>query len=364
MASFIRGKEMEKQLGGERAAPSSERAERDTGEIVSGPRMMAKPTEPKTDADKEMSEIRREVIESRNLVIKTDHLLKTLHAEVKAVGKRYEDFQKRQWISSAAAYVIFAVLAITASIVVGAVRGSIAKSEKERLQKTIGELTAKLEKDLADLHLSQAASRSAADAYRQMTTASGDDRLKGAEGLAKLDTSRISPLEKQALSDRAEALREEIGQAALERGKSAFRKNDMKTAIPELSRFLAMKPPEKEALDASYYLGVAYVLSKRHEEAVPVLARFVAQDKKAKSRDYAMLLLTHSYEQSGQLDKAAQTAREAIGTYPHSDFATQLRTRLHSIQKAMSSGGAGTGKPAGQGAGDEAEATAAAGTGR
>jgi len=342
---------------GGQSAPSLEESMRDSG-VVSGPRKIAGPTEQKVDVDKELSEIRKEVIESRNLVIKTDNLLKSLHAEVKGVGKRQEDFERRQWVSSATAYLLFAVLIVAASLVVGAVRSWSTKSERQRMQKAIEELTAKLEKDRADLQLAQAASRRAADVYRQMTTASGDDRLKGVEALASLDTSRVSALEKLALNDRAEAVRNEIGQEALERGKAAFRKSDMKGTIRELGRFLAMNPSGQEALDAAYYLGVAYSVSKRHDEAAPLLARFVAQDKKAKSRDYAMLLLAHSYEQTGQLEKAAQTAREAIGTYPHSDFASQFKTRLHALQKATTGGGEPTaaqsgGKPAVQAASAE-----------
>ena len=337
MRSFTRGKEVQKRAGGQ-STRSFEESMRDSGEVVSGPRKVPNATEQRVDSDKELSEIRKEVIESRNLVIKTDNLLKSLHAEVKAFGRRQEDFEKRQWISSATAYLVFAVLIVAASLLVGAARSWSAKSEKQRMQKTIEELTAKQEKDRADLQLAQAASRRAADVYRQMTTGSGDDRLNGVEALASLDTSRVSLLEKQALNDRAEAVRNEIGQEALERGKAAFRKSDMKGVIRDLARFLAMKPSEAEALDASYYLGVAYSVSKRYEEAVPLLARFVAQDKKAKSRDYAMLLLAHSYEQTGQLDKAAQIVREAIGTYPNSDFATQFRTRLHAIQKGTAGG--------------------------
>jgi len=333
---------------------------REPVEIGSGlNRKMANPTEQRLDVDKELSDIRREVIESRNLVIKTDNLLKNLHAEVKLVGRRQEDFQKRQWISSAAAYLAFAVIAFTASLLLSSARTSSAGHEKERLEKTIADQTAQLEKDRAELQASQAASRRAADAYRQLTTLTGDDRLRGIEAVAKLDTSRLSPLEKQALTDRAEALRKEIGQTALERGKAAFRKNDMRAAIAELTRFMAMNPPEQEALDACYYLGVAYNLSKRYEDSVPPLARFVVEDKKAKSRDYAMLLLAHSYEQTGHLDKAAETAREALATYPNSDFANQLRTRLGVVQKMMGSGSdsAQPAKPpSSRGAGEEARA--------
>jgi len=344
---------------------------RDSGEVVSGPRKVASGTEQRVDVDKELSEIRKEVIESRNLVIKTDNLLKSLHAEVKAVGRRQEDFERRQWISSATAYLLFAVVIVAASLLVGAARSWSTKSERQRMQKAIEELTGKQEKDRADLQLAQAASRRAADPYRQISPPSGDERPKGVEALASLDTSRVSALEKQALNDRAAAVRNEIGQEALERGKAAFRKSDMKGAIRELGRFLAMKPSDAEAIEAAYYLGVAYTVSKRYEEAVPFLARFVAQDKKAKSRDYAMLLLAHSYEQTGQLDKAAQVIREAIGTYPNSDFATQFRTRLHAVQKGTAGSAdaataqGGGGKPAAvRNPSDPVQAASAQGAGR
>ena len=84
---------------------------REEAEIISGPnRKMSMAAETKPEQNKELSEIRKEVIEARNLVIKTDSLLKNLHAEVKAIGKRHEDLQKRQWISSGVAYAIFAAL--------------------------------------------------------------------------------------------------------------------------------------------------------------------------------------------------------------------------------------------------------------
>jgi TolA-binding protein len=141
----------------------------------------------------------------------------------------------------------------------------------------------------------------------------------------------------------------------------------MKGAITDLSRFMAMNPSDQEALEASYFLGVAYSLSKRYEESVPPLARFVAQDKKAKSRDHAMYLLVHSYEQTGQLDKAAETAREALMTYPSSGFASQLRARLTSARRALGAEAASGTASAGRNSGEEARAPAkpsAASTGR
>src|SRR5260370_28110532 len=131
---------------------------------------MANSADSKLDLDKELSDIRREVIESRNLVIKTDNLLKSLHAEVKAVGKRQDEFQKHQWLSSVAAYFAFALIAITVSLVVSSIRASSDKHERERLEKSIAHLTPQVEKDRPCQHPRHAASPRAGESLRQIAT--------------------------------------------------------------------------------------------------------------------------------------------------------------------------------------------------
>lgn len=324
---------------------------RDSAEIVSGPnRKMSMVAEHKPEVEKELGEIRKEVIEARNLVIKTDNLLKNLHAELKLVGKRQEDFQKRSYISSGVAYALFALLCIGAAVGISSASSSSATGERERLEKTVAELTTQLEKQRGEMNASQNAQRSAAEVYKLMTTLPGDERLKGIDALVKLDTSRLSSLEKQALNDRAELLRREVGGAAFERGKSAFRRNDMPGVVAELTRFLAMNPGQADMLDASFFLGTAYNSLKKHEEAVTLLSRFVEGDKKSKTRDYAMLLLAQSLQETGQLQKGADLIRDAIGTYPNSEFQSQMRGRLATIKRAMNPQPAADAAPATAGA--------------
>ena len=300
----------------------------------------------KNEVEKELGEIRKEVIESRNLVIKTDNLLKNLHAEMKMVGKRQEDFQKRQWISSAAAYVAFAIVAVGGGLMISTARTAGSGAEKERLEKQVAELTQQVEKQKVDAQALATAQRNAAEVYKSMTTLPGDERLKGVDQLVKLDTSKISFLERQALQDKADQLRREIGQAAFERGKAAFRRNEMPAVVTDLSRFLAMNPDQQDTLEASFFLGIAYNQLRKHEQAVPLLARFVTEDKKSKSRDYAMLLLAQSYQETNQLEKAAQVARDGLSTYPNSEFAPQMKGRLSTVKRLQSGGAADGADPA------------------
>ncbi len=293
------------------------------------------PEQPKTDVEKELADLRREIVEARNLVIKSDNLLKNLHAEVKAVSKRHEDWQRKQFISSGIAYALFALLSAGAAFMYSSAKTSTIGNERERLEKQIVDLTGQVEKQRAELAANQGAQRAAGEVYKMMTTLPGDERLKGIDALVKLDTTRLSTLERQALQDRATLLRKESGDAAFERGKAAFRRNEMNTVVEEMSRFLAMNPPEAEMLDASFFLGTAYNQVKQHDKAAPLLTRFVEGDKKSKTRDYAMLLLAQSLTDTNQLDKALAVAREATETYPNTQYMPQLRGRIATVKRAM-----------------------------
>ncbi|HZJ55164.1 MAG TPA: tetratricopeptide repeat protein [Myxococcaceae bacterium] len=314
-----------------------------------------------TDLERELADIRREVIEGRNLVIRTDNLLKTLHSEVKAFGARQKEFERRQMRSSAAAYALFALLAGTAAVLLSGARASAANGERDKAVAELKTLTQGIEKERADQTAVAAARRSATEAYRMMTELPGDRRLEGITALAKVDQSKLDPLERQALSDRAAALRRELGQTAFERGKAAFRRNEFAAATEDLSRFLAMQPTEPEQLEASFMLGNALVQQRKYEPAIGPLKTFVEKDRRSKNREWAMTLLAQAYEQTGKPEQAAAVAREALGMYPVSQFTPMLKARLAAAKRAMSGGdGTDAGVTTNGPSGDAAPPTAAA----
>jgi tetratricopeptide (TPR) repeat protein len=293
-------------------------------------------TETKTDLDRSLEEVRREVIESRNLVIKTDNLLKNLHAELKAVSKRQEDFQKRTWISAGAAYVAFAAIAAGAAIMVTNARTQAATGERERLERQLAEVTASAEKQRLEVQGAQTAERSANEVYRLMTSGTPEERLKGIDAMVKLDQAKTPPFAWKVLQDRASLLRKEVGGAALDRGRTAFRRQEWEKATEELKRVVLLNPQDDDALEASYFLGNALVQQRKNEEAIPHLVRFVEGDKRAKTRDFAMLLLVQAYDAVGQREKAVEVAREAISTYPGSEFGQAFRNRTQRKDKEPS----------------------------
>jgi tetratricopeptide (TPR) repeat protein len=287
------------------------------------------------DLDKELQDIRREVIESRTLVIRADNQLKTLHAEVKTVGRRLEGAIAHQRLASAGAYALFAVLAVGAGLVVAVVRGAVAAHEHERLTQQLAEATGALEQNQAQAALASAASRSAGEVYRTLAEGSLDDRLKAVPSLARLDQAHLTALEKRALQERVELARREIGATALERGRQANRRGEPAAAVEDLARFLALEPPEPEALEAAFLLGTAYARSGRPAEAIPLLTRVVDKDRRTKNREEALALLSLAYEQTGQPEHAAEVARAALEYAPASPWAPAYRSRLAAARRAM-----------------------------
>jgi tetratricopeptide (TPR) repeat protein len=299
-------------------------------------------TETKTEVERSLEEVRREVIESRNLVIKNDNLLKNLHAELKAVSKRQEDFQKRQMISSAAAYLAFAALAAGGAVMVSNSKTQAVQADRERIERQLQETTEKAEKQRVEVQAAQTAERAAAEVYRLMSSGTPDERLKGIDAMAKLDPSKTPPFVTKVLQDRAVSLRKEISGAALERGRAAFRRQEWDKAIEDLRRVVTVNPGDEDALEASFFLGNALVQQRKNEDAIPHLVRFVEGDKRAKTRDFAMLLLVQAYDAVGQRDKAIEIAREASTTYPNSEFGQAFRNRLMRRETPSGGGGGGT----------------------
>ena len=66
------------------------------------------------EVDEELAEIKREIIESRGLVIKTNNLTNALSADIKSIAKRQQSYEQRFSWNGATAYIVFVLVVFTA----------------------------------------------------------------------------------------------------------------------------------------------------------------------------------------------------------------------------------------------------------
>ncbi len=296
------------------------------------------------DVTKALDDVRREVIESRNMTIKTDNALKTLHAELKSVSQNQESFEKRTWFATGAAYIAFLLLSIGAAFFVSNAKASAVTAEKERLEKQVTELNSQLERQRAESTGFAASERAAQEVMKMMTTLVGEERLKGVEAFTKLDQSKMTPFMRQALTERATQVKLEVGNAMLEKAREALRRKEFQETVAVVNRLNGMSGAGPELGEASNLLGQALAQQKKYREAIEPLQRFVDADKKAKGRDVAMFYLMQSYDATGRPERGLELAREGLSTYQQSEVrgGFYFRTQQRPVSSGQGGGSAGT----------------------
>lgn len=296
---------------------------------------MSETTESPKGQDRQFADLKREIIESRNLIIKTDNLLKNLQADLKSVAKKGAEQYSRTWLATGVAYAIFAVMAIAigvlaARLAVGAERARVERAEAALVeaQKAAADARSALEVEKKATAQRQAASAQALNVFKQLSESKMEARLKGLEASVKLDQTLLSGLERAAIGDRSRLLRQEASEAALEKAKAAYRRQDMKAAAESFERFFSFEPEGREASNAHFLAGAAYFEQKAFAKAVPHLERFVAGSKGQKNHDYGTALLGQALERLGEVDKALRVYEKGIADHPSNSVMKNRRAAL------------------------------------
>lgn len=285
------------------------------------------------DTDKEMQELRREVVEARNLIIKTDNLLKNLQADVKSVGNKQESFEKRSWATGATAYILFMTLSILGSYMYA--KGAIAQKDEALAAEKTARQAANTARDeaLAAEAARLASSKKALVVFENLMGDDPEARDKAVEVALAFEEAQLTPLEAKALKDKATMLRQVAADAALESGRDAFNRKNYAQAAQHLDRHwkLAPKGPEEVAL---LLLGQARHALKEWDAAAKALKAFLEASPDSRSADYVTLIYGESLAESGHPKEAIDVYRDGARRFSSSQFASWMRSRAKRLEQA------------------------------
>jgi tetratricopeptide (TPR) repeat protein len=308
-------------------------------EETSTPRLSQPPAiEPAASAGDvyDLASLRKEVIEARNLVIKTDNLLKNLHAELKQMGRKHEEQEKRHWMTSVTAYVGFALIAGVGAIAYARAEVRTARDDAQQNEARAIALQKDAEKIKAADQSRREMSEKALKVYELLNSEKEGPGLNQAMAQAMhLDRGLMSALEGRAIDDRAAGMRQKIAESALSAGNAAFRRNDWKGVSESLGRYVEMEPKTTDAM-VWFHLGSARIQTKEWQGAIAPLESFLKNTGGTKTAQYAGMLLGQAYEEVNNPQKARDAYERAERLYPGSDFATSIRQRLKRLNAASS----------------------------
>jgi tetratricopeptide (TPR) repeat protein len=291
-----------------------------------------RPGGPMIELEEEIKEIKKEIIESRNLMIKTDNLVKNLGADIKAIQKKQESYERKYIFNSIAAYVIFVALIGTGAYFLVESRVEKLRSENQELNSKDAALKAKIVELENQLKSRERASRQALQVYEQLQKAAASE-----DAILEFDQligRGLTPLEQGLLGDIVAKKRKDIAQIQFADGKRALARKKLEQAEAAFRKTLKYLGKTKDPLltDLYYELGVLLHKQKRYRESTDFLERMLQRSTDQQRNGEASYYVAYNNELSALVDKAREGYLKFLQYYPKHKLRRYAQARLRKLQ--------------------------------
>ncbi|MDQ2647318.1 MAG: hypothetical protein M3020_26175 [Myxococcota bacterium] len=277
----------------------------------------------------ELEEIKREIVESRSLSIKTNNLINALSADLKSIAKRQQGYERRVFVNSATAYAVTIAVILLFVKLAWDVRLETVRDESRESRERV----AQLEKELKSLQGREEArarlSRRAAEFYQLITLNKRRELIEGFSEIAKLD---LTPTERSVFEAAVERARNELSLIAYQNGRDHARMGRYHEAQQALRESLKYKSDAAHSPQANLELARSLVKLGLHREAIPILMQLseVSSDKDV--MDEATLSLALAQLDIQAWNDAKGTLRAFLRRFPSSPHILEAKAKLAQVQ--------------------------------
>jgi len=277
------------------------------------------------EVDDELRDIKREIIESRGLVIKTNNLTNALSADVKSIAKRQQGYERRISWNSATAYIVFVLVVFTAlkfawDARVDAIKGETEQkaAENDRLRKEAREAE-KREQDRAHAEQKAAAFY---DLVRQ------GKKVELVEQYESIKNEPLTKAELAAFGDAVEKARNELAAERYQLGLEKAHVQRWQEAATAYEDSLRYKDTSTIAPNVRLGLAEAYRHLGRPRDAIPILTGLSETSPDKEVQDDALYMLAFCQMDIQAWNEAKNTWRALIRRFPDSRFSGEGKLQL------------------------------------
>ena len=281
------------------------------------------------EVDEELRDIKREIIESRGLVIKTNNLTNALSADIKSIAKRQGGYERRISWNSATSYIVFVLVVFVAlkfawDARIDAIRAETDQktSENERLRKEARETEKRDEKRTR-------AELKAAQFYELVRQGK---RVELVDGIESVKKEPLTKAEQAMFADAVERARNELAAASYEQGLDKARVQRWQEAAGAYEDSLKYKDSSTIAPNVRLGLADAYKHLGRARDAIPILTQLSDASQDREIQDDALHLLALSQMDIEAWNEAKNTWRTLIRRFPDSHFTPEAKLQLLQLQ--------------------------------
>ena len=280
------------------------------------------------ELDDELRDIKREIIESRGLVIKTNNLTNALSADVKSIAKRLGGYERRISWNSAVAYIVFVLVVFVAlkfawDARVDAIRAETDQKsfENDRLRKEAREN----EKSDEDRGRAEQKAAQFYDLIRQ------GKRVEIVDGYESIKKEPLTKAEQAMFADAVERARNELAQGSYLQGLDKARVQRWQEAASAYEDSLKYKDSSTIAPNVRLGLADAYRHLGRPRDAIPLLMPLSDPSQDREVQDDALHLLALCQMDIEAWNEAKNTWRTLIRRFPDSHFTGEAKLQLMSL---------------------------------
>ena len=280
------------------------------------------------DFDDELREIKREIVESRGLIIKTNNLTNALAADLKSISKRQIGFERRAFWNSASANLLFVVVVIGVVKLAWDARVDAVQGETRGARDKLGRLEGEI-KEMQRKNDERVRGESAAAAFYELVRA--ERRQEMIEGFEALRKEPLSRAELAFFSDAVDKARGELSIKSYHLGLDHARAGRWHEAAMAFEDAVRQKETATHTPSARLNLARAYRKLNRQRDAVPILVQLSEASPDKEIMDDATLLLAECLMDIQAWNDAKTTLRSFIRRFPDSAFINDARMALADV---------------------------------
>jgi len=277
----------------------------------------------------DLEEIKREIVESRSLTIKTNNLVNALSADVKSIARRQQGYERRFFVNSATAYVVtVAVLFVSLKFAWDAKLESVRAEGKENRDR-VEQLEKEQKLLLGREELTTKGARAAAEFYDLITQNKRRQILEKYPDVAKLPLTKTERAVFDAAVDRA---RDELSLMAYQTGLDHAHMQRWQEAQNSYEESLRYKPNSSHTPQVIYHLSVALRALGQQRVAIPQLQQLSEASVDRDVMDDATLLLAELQTDVQAWNDAKATLRSFLRRFPKSPLSLDAKAKLAQLE--------------------------------
>ncbi|MGF1467024.1 MAG: tol-pal system YbgF family protein [Sandaracinaceae bacterium] len=284
------------------------------------------------EVDEEIREIKREIIESRGLVIKTNNLTNSLAADIKSIAKRQASYERRFNWNSWIAYILFAFLSFLGLKLASDARLREIEASRQGLEAQVEELRQELTDERARAERRARAESRAAAFYRRVREG---DRREVVEGWPDLRREDLSRAEAAFLRDTVDRFQLDLSFEAYRQGLDLMRTGRFAEAAEAFQEAIRLREEGNHIPAVKVELARSFRRLERYAEARVIALQVVEQTGDRNLAADALLLASECAEELGDLDEAREGLRTYLRRFPRAANLTTVRRHLSDLNRRV-----------------------------